>query len=200
MDWNSGFFGAMAFGKCGEFKVCTIFAKFTFAQLYINDMYEKARDRAAGRSQKEILAAWVGFRLVVPLAGRHDKNPWEVPLLRKVWRFPWQGEGNCVWFPQLNEFKCNDRENVAASISESRRVLWDGMRTDDLLALEQSAENLRVVGGTGFLAVIREVHSPEGLMWREDIYINKSGTAEGSFRLLGETGAFSFTRSCHIHL
>ena len=74
----------MAFGKCGEFKVCTIFAKFTFSQLCINDIYAKARDRAAGRSQKEILAAWVGFRLVVPLAGRHDKNPWEVPFLRKV--------------------------------------------------------------------------------------------------------------------
>ena len=37
--------------------------------------------------------------------------------------------------------KCNDRENVAASISESRRSLGDGMRTDDLLALEQSAES-----------------------------------------------------------
>ena len=53
----------MAFGKCGEFKMCTIFAKFIFVQLCINDIYAKARDRAAGRSQKEILAAWVEFRL-----------------------------------------------------------------------------------------------------------------------------------------
>ena len=75
------------------------------------------------------------------------------------------------------------------------------MRTDDLLALEQSAENLRVVGGTGFLAVIREVRSPQRADVKSGYFdINKSGTAEGSFRLLGETGAFSFTRSCHIHL
>ena len=53
------------------------------------------------------------------------------------------------------------------------------MRTDDLLALEQSAENLRVVGGTGFLAVIREVRSPRWADVKSGYFdINKSGTAE----------------------
>ena len=67
-----------------------------------------------------------------------------------------------------------------------------------------SSSQLKVlwaVGGTGFLAVIREVRSPQGADVKSGYFdINKSGTAEGSFRLLGETGAFSFIRSCHIHL
>jgi hypothetical protein len=37
-------------------------------------------------------------------------------------------------------------------------------------------------------------------MWRVDIDINKSGTAEGSFRLLEETEAFYFIRSGHIQI
>ena len=36
------------------------------------------------------------------------------------------------------------------------------MRTDDLLALEQSAESLWAVGETGFLAVIREAAFARG--------------------------------------
>lgn len=75
------------------------------------------------------------------------------------------------------------------------------MRTDDLLALEQSAESPL---GRRWDRVPRRYQRgsirPLGLMWRVDIDINKSGTAEGSFRLLGETGAFSFTRSCHIQI
>ena len=72
------------------------------------------------------------------------------------------------------------------------------MRTDDLLALEQSAENLRVVGGTGFLAVIREVRSPQRADVKSGYFdINKSGTAEVSFRLLCETEAFYILRQPH---
>ena len=95
--------------------------------------------------------------------------------------------------------KCDDRENVAASISESRRLLRGGMRTDDLLALEQSAESPsrgrrcdRVPhryqrGGIHPLwADVREWISSD---------INKSGTAEAKlWSLTEETKAFLFAK------
>ena len=72
------------------------------------------------------------------------------------------------------------------------------MRTDDLLALEQSAESPL---GRRWDRVPRRYQRGRIRPLRADLQsgyfdINKSGTAEGSFRLLGETEAFSFSWHC----
>ena len=59
-------------------------------------------------------------------------------------------------------------------ISESRRSLRGGMQTDDVLALEQSAESsIRTVGVNGFPHRYQRGRiRPLGLIWKGDIFIS----------------------------